>query len=195
MGLLWFFLKKEVDSVEHILSDNKLEDKLANIVVDDDTNVTIKQDVECEIKENKKELLSKSYHRKYVFCGQCDRIIEVNGQSVKYSHIDYFLADDWWPSTIKKVIKLTGDNLDGKPIPITGEFRFTPGNKSYYNPQFVYNGQKYSLSQDSIDSNNLENHYITGQELADRVTILNLQNINWELKKQEEKQELDAMFN
>ena len=192
MGFL-NFLRNKFGKKENNIEEVQEGDMKVDTTVAEETP-TIAVVEESEEEKTRKELLSKSYHRKYVFSGYYYRFIEVNGESIKYLHHEYFLADDWWPSTIKKVIKLTGDNLDGKPIPITGAFRSVTNNRSYYLPEFVYDGQKYTLSQTSIDVDNLKNHFITGIELAKRAQDLNNGNIDYALKKRAEQEQIDEMF-
>ena len=73
---------------------------------------------ESEEQRIERELKSKKYHRDYLFFGMCQKYMELNGRDVPYTYTECFLADGSQPLAINNVIRLTGDNVDGKPIPI-----------------------------------------------------------------------------
>lgn len=142
---------------------------------------------ESEEDKIRNELMSVSYRRGFVYPGYCSRVIEVNGQRIRYKHYEYFLADD--NVLMENVIKLTGDNLDGKSIHYTG-YSFCRST----NLVFRIDGERWTLDDDHVSDKDFNKEYISGYELAERAKNLNNTRIQLELNKLAKQGKDDVMF-
>lgn len=57
----------------------------------------------------KNELLSKTFDRAFLFYGDTDKTVEINGKQITYSHSECFFADSKNFGSIKRFIRLTGN--------------------------------------------------------------------------------------
>lgn len=143
----------------------------------------------------KKELLSKTYNRAYLFYGFTDKTIEINGKQITYSHGECFLVDSKHFGSIKRVIRLTGNELTGIPVDVSGKECWKVGNNSGVVLHIEEGDIKYKIHDcRCLDESWITNHNMTGVEVASRVDQHNNFEINYILKKLAEQEELDSMF-
>ena len=158
---------------------------------------TTAQEVPTQVSEEeriRRELMEKEYCCAYVFRGVYEKTIEVDGKTITYEHQNIFLDDSKYPLEITKVIRLTGENLSGKPITIDNYRREHVAFGKEYSGWWNYfddEGHEYRLYASSYDK---AEKYITGYELNESVKKHNTYYINWELKKIAKQEEVDAMF-
>lgn len=144
----------------------------------------------------KNELLSKTYYLPYLFIGKCNKTVEVNGRRITYSHHECFLADNQYPSDIKKVIRITGNNVTGKPISITDCIKWKIGEYGGYRVFFNDNNIDYTLFSNNLDCYGFDGHYISGYEAEELVNNHNVYVLNHEANDNDinAKTEVDSMF-
>ena len=150
---------------------------------------------ESEEDKVRKELLSKTYNRAYLFCGDTDKTVEINGKQISYSHSECFLVDSKHFGSVKRVIRLTGNELTGKPICVSEKECWQVGNTSGVVLHIEEGDVKYKIRDRScLDETWTTNHNMTGVEVASRVDQYNNFEINNILKKLAEQEEIDSMF-
>ena len=150
---------------------------------------------ESEEDKVRKELLSKTYNRAFLFYGDVDRTIEIDGQSITYTHSECFLADNKYPSSIKRFIRLTGENLDGTPVFVEEYDNWKIGDSSGVILYIQEGGVKYKISSSScLDACWLNNHNMTGYEVAEATDRYNNIKIDSKLKNIAEQKSIDSLF-
>lgn len=143
----------------------------------------------------KKDLLSRIYNRAFLFYGDSDRTIEINGETITYTHSECFLADSKYPSLIKKFIRLTGDNLNGTPVSVTKDEFWSYGEYSGTIFHIVENGAEYSISSNScLDESWLNDHSISGYGVVKATDRYNSIKINQQLEEVTEQKSIDELF-
>ena len=143
----------------------------------------------------RKELLSKTYNCAFLFYGDTDRTIEVDGQNITYPHSECFIADNKYPGSIKRFIRLTGENLDGNPVFVEGYDYWEIDNSSEVILYIQEGGVKYKISSSScLDACWLNNHNITGYEVVEKTDRYNKIKIDNSLEKIAEQKSIDSLF-
>ncbi len=157
-------------------------------------NRTIKSEESAEGKV-RRELLSRTYNRAYLFFGESDRTIEINGQTITYAHSECFIADKEFPTSIKRFIRLTGNNLTGNPVNVR---EYDPWKIDKYSGIIFYveeNGVKYKISSsECLDRSWLNDHYMTGYEVLSETDEYNTIKINQKLKNLAKQKSIDELF-
>ena len=161
--------------------------KTSSVSVQEDINQEVPVQ-ESEEERIRRQLMEKEYHYDYIFSGMCRKTIEIDGKTITYDHREDFLTNSRHTDEITKVIRLTGDNLTGKPIIITyREFNSTTGR--YWN-YFYDEGYEYFLSSTCLSGSGS----ITGYELDKRERDTNKFYIDFELEKLAKHDDVDEMF-
>lgn len=178
MGLLEFFRKKKtlVSNAQAVPSDNL-------------------QIEETEEDNIRKELMSRTYDSRYLFYATHWKTVKINGKSITYSHLECYLSSDEWPCATTQLVRLTGDNLTGQPIPIKYR-RFIPGESGFPGETvtwFVDFEQKCMLFPNSIGNTcypqNKNLQYLTGYQIVEKVKEQNDCSLNRELERQSRNEE------
>ena len=150
---------------------------------------------ESEEDKARKELLSKTYNRAFLFYGNVDRTIEIDGQGITYTHSECFLADNKYPSSIKRFIRLTGEKVDGNPVFVDKYDYWMVGNSNGVILYIQESGNVYTISSsDCLDASWLTNHNMTGYEAAEATRRYNNIKIDYALEEIAEKKSIDSLF-
>ena len=181
---------KDLTQEDVLLDEGKLVGEVD--VLKQETQKDIKTE-QIEKEKIRKKLMTKEYNGLYLFTGHCEKSIEVDGKVITYDHKDVFLANSKYTSEITKVVRLTGDNLSGKPISISRRRFFETKTHSGYWNYFYDEGQEYWLSSNNFSDN--REGFIMGSLLDRKAREYNEFSIKYELKKIAEKNEVDEMFN
>ena len=150
---------------------------------------------ESEEDKVRKELLSKTYNRAFLFYGDTDRTIEVDGQNITYPHSECFIADNKYPSSIKRFIRLTRENFDGNPVFVEEYDYWKVGDSGGVNLYIQEGRVEYKISSSScLDSCWLNNHNITGYEVVEKTDRYNKIKTDSALKNIAEQKSIDSLF-
>ena len=149
---------------------------------------------ESEDNKIRKALLSRSYNRAYLFFGECDRTIEIKGQTITYTHNECFIADNKDPASITRFIRLTGNNLTGNPINVKNYESWTIGGHNDRIFNIEENDVEYRIGSQCLDRSWLDNHYMTGYKIVKETNNRNKTLINKTLKNIAEQEEVTSMF-
>ena len=145
--------------------------------------------------KTKKELMLKNYNRAYLFYGDYENTIEINNQTITYSHRECFLADSKYFEQIKNFIRLTGDNVDSKPLDIKSSTPWVVGKYSGTKLTVEDNELEYTISSsDCLDESWLNNHNISGHDIAKKVDDINNLTIKHQCEQINEQNEIDSIF-
>jgi len=150
---------------------------------------------ESEEDKIRKEILNKDYNRAFLFWGEYERDIEVNGKTITYSHSECFLADSKYASDITRFIRLTGKDINGKPIDINKKNYWSYGEWRGTDFYLEENGIEYKIEFcKCLDASWLNNHYISGNDIVNRTNKHNSIAIECKLERIEEQESIDEMF-
>ena len=183
MGILDFFRNKK-----------QLKNNAQTNPAEDVQTIVVKEE-ESEEDRIRRELMSRTYDANYLFYASHWKTVEINGKPITYSHLECYLSSDEWPCATTQLVRLTGDNLTGQPIPIKYR-RFIPGEFGFPDETitwFVDFEQKCMLFPNSIGNTcypkNKNLQYLTGYQIAEKVKEQNDCDLNRELERQSRNEE------
>ena len=144
----------------------------------------------------RKNILSKSYNCELLYYGNITKTVEIDGKKISYTHSECFVADNRYPLSINRFVRLTGDNLTGRPITVDGRELWDTDTNPQVSLYIEENGVRYHINANTrVNRTWLNKRKMTGSEIEIETNRRNEVEINLKLKRIKDKNETNSLCN